>query len=177
MKDLQSTVSTVKTDISTAEKALKELRGEAKANEETVNHIRASIKSLLSLEKLVYDCKNQKLKEAISKFPADREFGASSFAVGPVQFVNHLDLGDGDFYVGETANGKPHGRGVKVLLSLNPPAIREAWYKEGQATGRGRFISESGHSYEGELLNDKLDGEGKYTFSSGSTYIGGFKNG
>jgi len=79
----------------------------------------------------VYDCKNQELKEAISKLPADWEFGPSSFAVGPVEFDNYLDLGNGDFYVGETANKKPHGRGVKVLLSKNPPRIREAWYKDG----------------------------------------------
>lgn len=94
-----------------------------------------------------------------------------------MEFTSHLDLGNGDFYVGETAKGRPHGRGVKVFLSWNPPVIREAWYKEGDATGRGRMIGENGNIYIGEYLNDKKHGHGTYKWPSGTSYTGEFKNG
>lgn len=35
----------------------------------------------------------------------------------------------------------------------------------------------TGSSYEGDMKNDKMEGEGVYTFPSGTKYIGSFKDG
>ena len=35
----------------------------------------------------------------------------------------------------------------------------------------------TGSSYEGDMKNDKMEGEGEYTFPSGTKYIGSFKDG
>jgi len=75
-----------------------------KYNEKDLDFVNASIKSLLPLEELVYDCKNEKIKEIMSKEQPPFEYGPSSYAVGPVYFEDNLDLGDGDFYIGEAAN-------------------------------------------------------------------------
>ena len=48
------------------------------------------------------------------------EWSAPSFDA-PASPITRIDLGDGDYYYGETKDGKPHGRGAKVFLSVNPP--------------------------------------------------------
>ena len=71
------------------------------------------------------------------------------FFDAPASPITRIDLGDGDYYYGETKEGKPHGRGAEVLLSIKVPGIRESWYNSGKATGNGRFICETGDRYEG----------------------------
>mmetsp|Transcript_6412 Transcript_6412/g.9967 ORF Transcript_6412/g.9967 Transcript_6412/m.9967 type:complete len:113 (-) Transcript_6412:676-1014(-) len=38
-------------------------------------------------------------------------------------------------------------------------------------------FSHTGSSYAGELTNSRIEGEGNYTFPSGMTYVGTFKDG
>jgi len=78
--------------------------------------------------------------------------------------------------MGETAKGKPHGRGVLVRLSLETPIIIEAWFKDGLATGRGRSICEDGGIYEGSFRDGKHHGQGKYRFPNGDCYAGEISN-
>lgn len=35
----------------------------------------------------------------------------------------------------------------------------------------------TGSSYEGDIVNGRLEGKGKYVFPSGTTYVGDFKDG
>jgi len=62
------------------------------------------------------------------------------FFDAPASPFTRIDLGDGDYYYGETRDGIPHGRGAKVLLSIKVPRITESWYNSGKATDNGRFM-------------------------------------
>ena len=43
--------------------------------------------------------------------------------------------------------------------------------------GRGVLIWSDGKKYEGEFLNDKRDGIGRFTWADGRMYIGEWKGG
>jgi len=62
------------------------------------------------------------------------KWSAPSFDA-PASPITHINLGNGNYYYGETKDGKPHGRGAKVILSDDTPYIEEAWYNYGEATG------------------------------------------
>ena len=46
----------------------------------------------------------------------------------------------------------------------------------GKRHGKGKFIYDSGAVYEGDYVNDKKHGKGKYTWESGDVYEGDFVN-
>lgn len=94
------------------------------------------------------------------------------FFEAPASKVERIDLKNRNYYYGETRDGKPHGRGAKVWLSYDSPAILEAWYKDDVATGEGRLINSKGEVYHGKFENNKKNGHGILTFSTGSKYEG-----
>ena len=59
---------------------------------------------------------------------------------------------DGQYYLGEFKNGLKHGKG-------------KLFYKNGNI------------EYEGDFLEGKFEGEGKYIYENGDYYEGKFKNG
>ena len=59
---------------------------------------------------------------------------------------------NGDCYIGQYLNGKRHGKGT--LYNKN-----------------GKVI------YEGEFVNDKEEGKGKYIYENGNYYLGHWMNG
>ena len=59
---------------------------------------------------------------------------------------------NGEYYIGEMLNDVPHGKGIK-------------YYKNGNI------------KYDGEFVNGKYEGNGKYIWEDGNYYIGQFLNG
>lgn len=56
--------------------------------------------------------------------------------------------------------------------------ILQGNYKDGMKTGFGKMIFPNGDIYEGEWLEDKIHGEGSYTYKkSGDIYSGSWSNG
>ena len=98
---------------------------------------------------------------------------------GPASKFTRIVRGNGNFYFGETKlEGKliPHGRGVKVVLSVSIPYIIEATFKDGTAHGKGRRISTSGQVYIGDFVNDMFNGQGILTWPEGHRYEGQWKD-
>jgi len=89
-----------------------------------------------------------------------------------------LTLGGGDIYEGETANGKPHGKG-KIIK--NPGKTNETTYEgdfvDGHFHGKGKMKFSNGEVYEGDFVNGSAHGKGKLTSSYGSVYEGDFVDG
>lgn len=77
-------------------------------------------------------------------------------------------------YRGDFLNGIKHGLGE--LKTENEVYIGE--FEDDQKHGNGRleFIL-SGNYYEGNFVNNKIDGNGVYTWTFGDVYIGEFKSG
>jgi hypothetical protein len=46
----------------------------------------------------------------------------------------------------------------------------------GERHGKGTFVADNGHMYEGEWKNDKREGHGKATYNTGDVYIGTWRN-
>ena len=63
-----------------------------------------------------------------------------------------LNYKNGNYYKGDIINGKAYGKGI-------------LYYKNGKIR------------YEGDFINDKFEGNGKYYYENGEYYIGQFKNG
>ena len=59
---------------------------------------------------------------------------------------------DGEYYIGQWKNGLKHGKGIY-------------YYKNGNI------------KYDGDFVNDKYEGNGKYIWEDGQYYIGEWKNG
>ena len=79
---------------------------------------------------------------------AYRSYTAVSVALPSKQ---KLTMENGDFYVGETLNGKP--------------------------AGKGKYTWSHGAVYVGEFFNGKTSGQGKYTWSDGAVYVGEWVDG
>jgi len=81
---------------------------------------------------------------------------------------------DGDKYVGELRNGRPHGKGT-MNYTDGDKYVGE--FKNGEFNGQGTYTFLDGESYAGEFKSDYFDGQGTYTFLDGDKYVGEFKNG
>lgn len=76
-------------------------------------------------------------------------------------------------YVGETANGKPHGTGI---LYYNNGDRYEGFFENGDLQ-HGTFIFANGDKYEGAFKNGKADGYGVLTKINGQVTEGFWENG
>jgi uncharacterized protein YwqG len=85
-----------------------------------------------------------------------------------------LPLNADTTYEGETANGKPHGKGK--WTSILGSAF-EGEFAHGNAV-RGKLTFPNGQTYEGSFLDgDYYHGTGKHTFPNGDVYEGNFVDG
>jgi hypothetical protein len=82
-------------------------------------------------------------------------------------------LANGDKYVGEYKNGKPHGNGTYTLAN-GSKYVGE--YKNGLPEGKGTSTYAEGGSYVGEFKNGKPNGYGTATYANGEKYIGEHKD-
>lgn len=77
-------------------------------------------------------------------------------------------------YVGETKEGKKHGKGKLVLR--NGDVYIGAW-KNGKRSGQGVYIYSSGIKYNGQWKNDVMDGSGSFIIPGTGSYYGDIKEG
>jgi len=85
---------------------------------------------------------------------------------------------DGNKYVGEWQNDKPHGQGT-IIYASGEKYIGQ--FLNGDVHGQGTrtfgLNSEwTGDKYVGEHKNNLMHGQGTYTYASGEKYIGQFLN-
>ena len=86
-------------------------------------------------------------------------------------------------YVGEIKNGEPDGLGVmyNAYPSFHVESLEVCYIfvdpKPPTLFGENYFKGKYSSIFEGEWKNGKIEGRGKYTFKSGDTLSGFFKNG
>ena len=105
---------------------------------------------------------------------------------------------NGCYYVGQSLNGKKHGKGIIFnkygnivyegdFVNDKKEGIGKMIYKDDyyigpwvkdKKQGKGIIYYKDGTiQYEGDFFNDKKEGNGKYIFINGNYYIGQFSNG
>jgi hypothetical protein len=82
--------------------------------------------------------------------------------------------GNGDVYVGEFVNDRPHGYGKLEYADGN---VYEGQYIDGKKNGHGKFTFASGDVYEGDWKDNNVHGQGRYTYASGDVYEGQYIDG
>ena len=89
---------------------------------------------------------------------------------------------DGDYmYYGEISkyDGTSQcGKGIRVWLEGDSPAILIGWFRNGVFTGHGRNIFEKSLLYyEGDFYNFKFHGQGTFKHIDNESYTGQFRSG
>lgn len=90
---------------------------------------------------------------------------------------------NGDVFQGEFEKGAKHGSGSLTLAKKKPEdASGQAESEESKQTSVDKVMKEqvAGDNegvYIGEFYEDQMHGNGTFTFSDSSEYIGRFKNG
>jgi hypothetical protein len=79
-----------------------------------------------------------------------------------------------DIYEGETAKGKPHGKGKMTESNGN---VYEGDFANGEWHGKGKVTYRNGDVYEGDWNDGYKHGKGKFTFENGDIYEGNFVEG
>ena len=95
-------------------------------------------------------------------------------SVGTTKQGTHT-FDNGDEYVGETKNGKPHGQGTYVTFANGDEYVGE--FRNGKKHGQGTLTSVPDDKYVGEWKDGKEHGQGTYTDSKGHNFVGGWKDG
>ena len=80
---------------------------------------------------------------------------------------------EGDKYVGEYKDGKPHGQGAKTF-SNGDKYVGE--FKDREKNGQGTVTRSDGRKYVGEWEDDEFHGQGTATSPDGSKYVGEYKD-
>ena len=83
-----------------------------------------------------------------------------------------IEYEDGKYYIGEILNGKPHGKGIKY--NKNGNIIYEGECINGKAEGNGKYIYEDGSFYIGEWKNDLKHGKGIEYYKNGNIKYDGY---
>ena len=105
---------------------------------------------------------------------------------------------NGEYYIGQSLNGKKHGKGI--IFDMYGNVKYDGDFSNGEKEGKGKYIYKDGKIYEGEwvkgkkngkgiiynkdgsilyegdFVNDKREGNCKYIFEDGSYYIGQCKD-
>ena len=106
--------------------------------------------------------------EAADKTPAERY---EIFAADPAT----VRLADNTLYNGGWSHGRFEGRGVHVI---NAEGERyDGSFHRGRRNGRGRYVYPNGDVLECEWDDDVPDGAGSFTFATGGSIRGTWKNG
>ncbi len=95
--------------------------------------------------------------------PAGCQEGDCLNGYGKYQYAN------GNRYVGDFADGKPHGNGI--LYCANGNKYLGTW-EESWRQGNGKYIFQEGHEYTGGFLRNKFHGTGTMNYANGDTYQG-----
>jgi len=82
---------------------------------------------------------------------------------------------NGDSYLGEWEDNKPHGRGTFTFLASKYEYSGDWLY--GKMTGKGKITWNDGSSYEGDFLENQLTGKGIMKYPDGNVYEGEFVDG
>ena len=83
---------------------------------------------------------------------------------------------NGDYYIGEMLNDKAHGKGI--LYYKNGNIKYDGDFVNDKFEGNGKYIWENGNYYIGQWLNDKRHGKGILYYKNGNIkYDGDFVNG
>lgn len=86
-----------------------------------------------------------------------------------------LEFPDG-YYIGETKNGKMHGKGVRHFNKSGSEWNGE--WKEGKACGKMTIILHGVEVYRGEMKDDAMNGKGRFiVIDKRQVYDGHFANG
>ena len=95
--------------------------------------------------------------------------------------VEKNDKDEDYIYLGEIAkydNKTQCGKGIRVWITGDSPAILIGWFRNGSFTGHGRNIFENSLTYyEGEFFNYKFHGQGTLKQIDKDDYEGQFKSG
>ena len=88
--------------------------------------------------------------------------------------VHTINYNNGERYVGQLRDGKPHGRGT----ATNPNGKRyEGQWRDGKFHGHGSLTLGNGNRYVGQFHNNKPHGGGTYIKKNGTRYNGEWRNG
>lgn len=75
------------------------------------------------------------------------------------------------FYIGERADGKPHGYGIGLWST---GGIYKGEWRDGLRNGSGTYVWKEGEVYEGDWKDGMRTGYGKYTWKDKQWYVGGW---
>ena len=114
----------------------------------------------------------------------------------PKNFTGHQSkiFTNGDLYVGDWLEGKPHGSGIyswgedntfegrfeeglpqgSGIFTLSDGSVFEGDVRAGLFEGTGVYKFINGNCYRGEFKQDMMEGEGEYTYQNGILYFGMF---
>ena len=88
-----------------------------------------------------------------------------------------IEYEEGHLYVGKVLNNKPNGSGKMDFAGSTIISYEGEWRKS-KPHGQGVLTWEGSYTvYTGGFVNGNLTGQGKITFSDGTSYEGGYKNG
>ena len=83
---------------------------------------------------------------------------------------------NGIYYIGEMLNGIPHGKGI--IYYKNGNIKYDGEFVNGKFEGNGKYIYENGEYYIGQWLNGNRHGKGIYYYKNGNIkYDGEYVNG
>lgn len=86
-----------------------------------------------------------------------------------------ITFSNGDVYTGDIVGINRHGKGMMVYKSSGDTYVGD--FYEDKIAGNGTFTYRDGDIYTGSFADNKYHGSGKVTFADGSTYEGHFENG
>ncbi len=127
----------------------------------------------------MYNCyskyRDKKQKE---RFEAKPSRSTSSSSISSYEYdqsltYEELRFSDGSRYVGETVNGKRHGKGTNYFP--NGTRYEGAW-ENGYMNGHGICVYADGKRYEGIWADGKRNGEGTLFYTDGDKYAGNWFN-
>ncbi len=104
--------------------------------------------------------------KADNNSPAGCKEGNCFNGYGKYQFAN------GNRYVGEFIDGKPHGNGI--LFCANGNKYLGSW-QASLRQGQGKYIFMEGHEYTGSFHRNNFHGKGKMEYANGDVYKGNWQ--
>jgi hypothetical protein len=88
----------------------------------------------------------------------------------PQPQTQRINYPDGSYYIGETRNGKPHGKGKKIW---NDGENYDGYWVDGKKHGKGKYTWANGKTYEGDWVDNKKQGKGITISSKGALLYDG----
>ena len=103
-------------------------------------------------------------------------YGTSLYSILQLLKTKNIIYKNGDYYIGEILNGNKHGKGIEYYKNGNIKYDGE--FVNGKFEGNGKYVWENGEYYIGQWLNDKRNGKGILYYKNGNIkFYGEFVNG